>query len=109
MEIKINNEEDELYQIMKIKMNTEEEQLFLISHYLYLEYGNDNTKFVIDFDNVWKWVGFSRKDHAKRVLDKNFTIDTDYKVEKSAPQLGGKFLEPINGGQNKEKITLLII
>ena len=67
--MEINKGEDELYQIMKIKMNTEEEQIFMISHYLYLEYGNDNTKFVIDFNNVWKNIEFSLKGNAKRALD----------------------------------------
>lgn len=87
MEMEINKEEDELYQIMKINMNTEEEKIFFVSHYLYLEYGNDNTKFVIDFDNVWKNIEFSRRDNAKRVLEKNFEENIDYK--KLAPHLGG--------------------
>jgi len=30
----------------------------------------------------YKAVGFSRKDHAKTVLNKNFIIDIDYKIEK---------------------------
>ena len=44
---------------------------------------------MIDFDDIWKWVGFTRKGHAKRVLEKNFVIDIDYKVEKTASQVGG--------------------
>lgn len=35
--------------------------------------------FVISLENVWKWIGFSRIDPAKRVLEKNFVLDIDYK------------------------------
>ena len=30
--------------------------------------------------DVWKWLGFTRKDNSKRLLEKFFTIDIDYKV-----------------------------
>lgn len=43
--------------------------------------------FVIDLDNVWKWLDFSQKDAVKRVIDKNFYINRDYKI--FAPQVGG--------------------
>jgi len=36
--------------------------------------------FVIDLDNVWKWLGFSKKQPAKTLLEKYFKLDTDYKV-----------------------------
>jgi hypothetical protein len=39
-------------------MNKEEEHIFIVSYYLHLEYENDNTKFIIDFDNVWKNLEF---------------------------------------------------
>ena len=61
--------DDELFQIMKAKMNTEEEQIFMTSHYLFLQYGTDSTKFVIDFDDVWKNVEFTQKVSAKRLLE----------------------------------------
>ena len=61
--------DDELFQIMKAKMNTEEEQIFMTSHYLFLQYGTDSNKFVIDFDDVWKNVEFTQKVSAKRLLE----------------------------------------
>ena len=66
--------------INKIKDSFTESQqsLFVSSFYCYLNY-NSKTDFVIDLDNVWKWLGFSRKDPAKRVLEKHFTLDIDYK------------------------------
>ena len=41
----------------------------------------------IDFNNVWKNIEFSLKGNAKRVLEKNFIENIDYK--KAAPHLGG--------------------
>ena len=79
IELQKNNTDDELFQIMKAKMNTEEEQIFMTSHYLFLQYGSDNTKFVIDFDDVWKNVEFTLKGNAKRILTKNFREHIDYK------------------------------
>lgn len=84
-------EEDDLFQLMKIQMSTEQEQIFMTSHYLYLQYGSDNTKFVVNFDEVWKNVDFSRRDAAKRILIKHFVEHIDYMI--GAPQLGGASLE----------------
>ncbi len=37
-----------------------EQQLFITNFYYYLNY--DKTKdFIVDLDNVWKWLGFSQK------------------------------------------------
>jgi hypothetical protein len=56
-----------------------EQQLFVASFYCYLNY-NSKTDFVIDLDNVWKWLGFSNKAHSKLALEKNFIINKDYKI-----------------------------
>ena len=90
--------------LMKIKenFNDNQQQLFVASFYCFLNYDKKND-FVIDFDNVWKWLGFSRKDPAKRLLEKNFTIDIDYKVALLRSE------ERKNeGGFNKETIMLNI-
>ena len=36
--------------------------------------------FVINLDDVWKWVGFSSKANSKHLLEKQFIIDKDYKL-----------------------------
>ena len=66
--------------LTKIKSNfTEFEQhLFLTSFYCYLNYHPTND-FVIDLDDVWKWLDFSQKQRAKELLEKNFVIEKDYK------------------------------
>jgi len=67
--------------VSKIKDNftNTQQQLFLASFYCYLNC-NAQEDFVIDLDTVWKWVGFSRKGHAKTVFQKNFIENIDYKV-----------------------------
>jgi hypothetical protein len=92
--------------INKIKENFTEtqQQLFISSFYCYLNY-NQTTDFVIDLDNIWKWLGFSQKAMAKRSLQKHFIIDKDYKVLlcQSAEQKNDT-----RGGHNKETIVLTI-
>jgi len=41
---------------------------------------HNNIYFVIDLENVWKWLGFSRKDPANVVLEKHFVKDVDFIV-----------------------------
>lgn len=57
---------------------SDEQQLFVASFYLYLNY--DPKDFIIDLDNIWQWLGFSKKDKAKRLLINNFNVNTDYKI-----------------------------
>jgi hypothetical protein len=106
MELQLNmNSDDELVRIMKSNMTAEEERIFMISHYLYLKHGKNNKAFVVDFDDIWGNVGFTRRDNAKRILIKHFIENLDYKIgpppkcgglkekgldeEKPAPQSGG--------------------
>ena len=55
----------------KIKLNFSsfEQQLFVSSFYCYLNY-DKNFDFVVDLDNVWKWLGFNQKYNAKYLLEK---------------------------------------
>jgi len=114
--------------IQKIQQNFTEshQQLFIGSFYCYLNY--TKTDFVIDLDNIWKWLGFTRKDHCKRLLEKYFIINIDYivsappiggaffsdnKVEKAAPPIGGAAFseDKINkggAGINKERVLLSV-
>ncbi len=67
---------------MKITINNftnYEQQLFLSSFYCYLKY-DSKKDYVIDLDNVWKWLGFQQKYHAKYLLEKHFHINKDYKL-----------------------------
>ena len=58
--------------------NTFEQQLFVSSFYCYLNF-DKNTDFVVDLDDVWRWLDFSQKFCAIRILEANFKLDVDYK------------------------------
>jgi hypothetical protein len=72
--------ENSLINKVKNGFSETQQQMFLASFYCYLNY-DSKKDFIIDFDNVWKWTGFSRKSDAKRVLEKHFTIDIDYQIK----------------------------
>ena len=88
--------------ISKIKdyFNDSQQQLFVSSFYCYLNYSQTND-YIINLDDIWKWLGFSQKVNSKVLLEKNFKIDIDYKILKIEEQKG-------RGGHNKEKIMLNI-
>jgi hypothetical protein len=92
--------------IVKIKEQFTEvdQQLFVASFYCYLNY-NQKTDFVIDFDNVWEWLGFTQKANAKRLLDKHFILDIDYKCLLFPNE---EHKDKGSGGHNKETIMLTI-
>ena len=35
---------------------------------------------MINLDDIWEWLGFSQKYHAKYLLVKQFIVDEDYKI-----------------------------
>ena len=97
--------------INKIKDNFTgfEQQLFVSSFYCYLNY-DKNIDFVVDLDNIWKWLGFSQKIRAKECLEKYFKLDIDYKTAFSSEKAVSEE-DPIvkqNGGHNKQIILLTI-
>ena len=94
--------QSKLVEKVKNNFNNYEQQMFLSSFYCYLKYDSKND-YDIDLDNVWKWLDFSQKDAAKRVIEKNFLINKDYKI--FAPQVGGA-KKDTRGGHNKEVIML---
>jgi hypothetical protein len=84
--------------LTKIKSNftDNEQQLFVASFYSFLNY-NSRTDF------VWKWLGFLNKANSKRLLEKQFIIDKDYKVRVIFADEKKKHTK---GGHNKEIIML---
>jgi len=84
------NYKSKLIEKVKNNFTSYEQQLFLSSFYCFLKYDN-KIDFVIDLDNIWKWLGFSQKVRAKELLEKFFTINKDY-----------KFLLSLEGKQKKQ-------
>ena len=91
--------------LTKIKHNftDTEQQLFVASFYCFLNY-NQRNDFVIDLDNIWKWMGYNQKFKAKFSLEKNFKLDIDYKILLCQPAQQ----KNTHGGNNKETILLTI-
>jgi len=98
------NYQSKMIEKVKIRFNDYEQQMFVASFFCYLNYDYKND-FVIDLDNVWEWLGFGQKVNAKRVLEKNFTINKDYKL--LLCQLA-KQTTNTKGGHNKETFMLNI-
>ena len=92
--------------LTKIKNNFTnfEQQLFVSSFYCYLNCNSTND-FVIDLDDVWKWLEFSQKTRAKELLEKNFEIDKDYKLLLS---FESKQSSHVRGGHNIKKYMLSV-
>jgi hypothetical protein len=86
-----------------------EQQLFVSSFYCYLNYNKD-FDFVIDLDNIWKWLGFSQKIRARECLEKYFILNVDYKTAFSLEKavIEETNIVKQNGGQNIKKIFLTI-
>jgi hypothetical protein len=99
-----NTYQNKLITKIKNKFTDTEQQLFVGSFYCFLNY-NQREDFVIDLDNVWRWLGFSSKYNAKRMLEKHFIIDTDYKC--MLLNLEEQVLHT-HGGHNKETILMNI-
>jgi len=101
---------------IKEKFTEPQQQIFAASFYAYLNY--NKTDFVIVLNDIWKWLGFSRKEECKRVLVKHFKQDVDYKIftvglgeEKAATEVAVAGLSRKNlggAGKNKEKILMNI-
>jgi phage anti-repressor protein len=95
---------NKLLEKIKQNFNQDEQKLFITSFYCYLNH--DKTKdFVIDLDDVWKWLGFNQKVKAKVLLENHFVIDKDYKLLLSHM---GKQSTHTKGGHNKETFMLNI-
>ena len=99
------NYQSKLIEKVKNNFTSYEQQLFLSSFYCFLKYDN-KIDFVIDLDNVWKWVGYNQKVQAKILLENNFVEGNDY--IKSLSQ-AGKQTTHTKGGQNKEIFMLNVV
>jgi len=64
---------------VKNTFNETEQQLFIASFYSYLNY-HKTDDYIVDLDNIWKWLGFATKQKAILLLEKNFKVEKDYKL-----------------------------
>ena len=100
--------DNNLTDLLVRNFNTEDQKLFVQSFKMYLEYGDDDTKFVISLDDIWQWLGFSRIDPCKRLLIKNFIENRDFII--SFHRLVEQKTNSENrGGHNKQIIMLNVV
>jgi hypothetical protein len=109
--IKLNkNYQNKFIEKIQDQFTDDQQKLFASSFYCYLNY--DKSDFVIKLNDIWKWLGFSRKDLCKRVLTKHFNLDIDYiikkAVEEAAPQVGEAAPVSHLGGSGLNKETILL-
>lgn len=79
---------------------SDEEKWYIANLYAYLKFHQTND-YVIDLENVFEMIGFSKKSNAKRILQKNFKVDQDYKINLLSS-------EQIKPGPKNETILLNI-
>jgi phage anti-repressor protein len=98
------NYHNKLITKIKDKFNDSQQQMFVASFYCFLNCDKKND-FIIDLDNVWKWLGFNQKYNAKRLLEQHFVLDKDYKdlLLRTEEQI-----KQTKGGHNKHTILLNI-
>ena len=93
--------------------NTFEQQLFVASFYCYLNY-DKNTDFVVDLDDIWRWLDFSQKFCAIRIIEANFKLNVDYKnitassSDSDEEHSTNQDKPKKHGGHNKQTIKLTI-
>jgi hypothetical protein len=85
---------------LKESFSTEEQQLFISSFYCYLNFRSDD--FVIDLDDIWVWLGYTKKDKGKDLLKKYFKVEHDFKI------IFPDVRENSKAGRPSEKIMLNI-
>ena len=97
-----NSYQNKLINKIKRSFSTDEQKIFLASFYCYLNFKSND--FVVDLDDVWKWLGFSKKDKAKDLLLKNFEHNINFKI--ALPDQRER--KKNEGGFNKEQILMTV-
>jgi hypothetical protein len=94
-------DKNKLIDKLKEHFTEEEQKLYVANLFIYLNYHHVND-FVVNLDNVWKFIGFSNKANGKRLLKQHFIENRDYKISLTRSD------ERVHGGQNLETIMLNI-
>lgn len=82
--------------LMYARMPSDEQRHFIDGFHMYLAHDTDRD-FVISLDDVFQWIGFTRKDNAKACLSRNLMEDQHYQVSLRSQEnpLGGRPSEVI--------------
>jgi hypothetical protein len=72
--------DNKLFKLIKENFNDSDMEIFYKNYELYIKSKDDDNIFYINFDEIYKWLGFSSRDTAKKLLMKTFIIDVDYEI-----------------------------
>lgn len=102
---------DKIIQLFNENFTSDDEKLFVKNFKYYLQYGEDDSKFIINFDDLYKWIEYSRYDNAKYLLKNKFEENKDYIVSSLLLNVKEQCNVEVNlnhpkGGHNKEFIYL---
>ena len=96
--------DDKLLILIKTNFNKDDMELFDLNYKFYIANKNNIDDFIVDFNEVYKWIGFTRKDNAKTLLvSKNkekkslFEINKDYIIKMNT------LIAPVTTGAIKSK------
>lgn len=71
-------------------------------------WAESDEKYPVEFDKSWPWLGYSRKDVAKRALEAQFTKDEHYKLYEQQKSTGGRRLHLIMLSKSCFKLFCLL-
>lgn len=86
---------------LRLHMNTAEQLMFVDSFYMYLKYGNCS-EFVINLDDVFLWLGFTRRDNAKATVLRHLESGVHYETYEES-------LQDMNSSLKIRERTLLTV
>jgi phage anti-repressor protein len=72
-------DQNKLIDKLKEHFDEAEQKLYVANLFLYLNYHPTND-YIVNLENVWKFIGFSNKANGKRLLKQHFTENKDYKI-----------------------------
>lgn len=96
--------DNDLTDLLVQNFNTEDQKLFVQSFRMYLEHGDDDTKFVISLDDIWEWLGYKKIQDVRNLLIKHFSENTHYVL--LTPERKQNINTEHRGGHNKQLIML---
>jgi hypothetical protein len=94
-------EDDQLINLIKNKFKENDMKIFELNYNIYKTFKDKKNDFIIDFDEIYEFIGFTQKGNAKRLLLKEFQANKDYIISLFQQ-------EKQIGGHNKEYILLNI-
>lgn len=96
--------DDTLIHLLVQNFNTDDEKLFVNSFKMYLEHGDDDTKFIISLDDIWQWLGYKKIQDVRLLLIKHFVENSHYIL--LTQDRKQKSNTENRGGHNKQVIML---